>query len=109
MISGHAAGREKGSSPGLITRLEHHTGAPSTPLPKARPQRGLGAWRLLWLVDREGVDRYDVGYVVDCRKVEAWGAGEHRGDAECAALAGINVELSDELAPWGRSANKSYD
>jgi hypothetical protein len=46
---------------------------------------------------REGVDGYDVGHVIDRRKVERRVAGEQGGDAECAALAGINVELSDEF------------
>jgi hypothetical protein len=46
---------------------------------------------------RQEIDRNDVGHVVDRGKVERWEAGEHRGDAECAALACINVELSDEF------------
>ena len=47
---------------------------------------------------RQEIDRYDVGYVVDRSKVEGRVAGQHRSDAERAALASINVVLPYELA-----------
>jgi Zinc-binding dehydrogenase len=56
----------------------------------------MGLWN-----SRQGVDRYDVGHVIDRRKVERWVAGEHGGDAERPALAGINVELPDEFTRFG--------
>lgn len=47
---------------------------------------------------RQEIDRNDVRHVVDCGKVEARGTGKHGGDSERTSLAGINVELLDELA-----------
>ena len=71
--------------------------------PKAAPllqlSRAVGARvRSTYGSSRKEIDRYDVGHVVDRSKVEGRVAGQHRGDAERAALASINVELPYELA-----------